>query len=269
AASYFPVQHGFDFPGVSYATVVITDNDPVTADRVALELAEAVWDRRHEFDVSTLTPEKAIANGLGIDGGPIILSEASDNVGGGASGDSAIVLKALLEYAKDSISAIMIVDPETVEQAKQAGIGNKFQAHIGNKHSSAYGNPLEVEAEVRGLLDDCRFIYCAGSAGGYEGRMGSTALLQVGPVQVVIPSLPTYEHADEQFLAAGVQPRDCKFVVVKNPMNFQQAFMYAPALISLDTPGPTSCDIREPLWNNLDRPIYPLDNDFTPVFQGF
>ncbi|MBW2062970.1 MAG: M81 family metallopeptidase, partial [Deltaproteobacteria bacterium] len=269
AASYFPVQHGLDFPEASYATVVITNNDPETADRIALELAKAAWERRHEFDVSTLSPEEAIAKGLKIEGEPIVLSEASDCVGGGASGDSAIVLKALLEFAGGIPAAIMIVDPETVQAARDAGIGGRFQARIGNKHSAVYGEPVKAEAEVLRLYKDCRFTYSSGPAGGFEGRMGPTALLQVGSVQVIVPSLPTYEYADEQFIAVGVQPRNCKFVIVKNPMNFQQAFAYAPALISLDTPGPTTCHVREPLWKNLDRPIYPIDDDFTPIFQGF
>ncbi len=58
-------------------------------------------------------------------------------------------------------------------------------------------------------------------------------------------------------------------MVVKNPMNFQKAFAGAPALIYLDTAGPTTCHVTEKFWKHLDRPIYPLDDDFEPKFEAF
>lgn len=269
AVSYFPVQHGFDFPDMSYATVVVSDNDPQAADQIALQLAQAAWDRRHAFDVPTVQPEEAIARGASLDGQPIILSDASDTVGGGASGDSAYMLNVLLEHAQDAPSIMMIVDPETASLVRSIEIGNQIKVRIGNKHSTIYGPSMEYDATLLKFIEDCHFKYVGGCSEGVAGLMGATAVLQVGPVTVVVPSHPTYEYADEQFRAAGLNPADYKFVVVKNPMNYQQAFRYAPALFDLATPGPTTCNIRYPQWGSLERPIYPLDDDFDPRFLDF
>ena len=269
AASYFPVQHGFDFSDMSYATVVVSDNDLEIADRAALDLARDAWNRRHAFDVPTVRPEVAIAKGLALQGQPIVLSDASDTIGGGASGDSAFMLNELLSHAGDVPSTMIIIDPDTVAAAKELKKGQVFNIAIGNKHSGIYGKPIEVEATLYDFIEDCRFKYVGGCSEGVEGLMGATAVLKIGAVTVVVPSLPTYEHADEQFRAAGVNPADFKFVVVKNPMNYQQAFAFAPSLFDLDTPGPTTCYIREPQWKHLDRPIYPIDDNFEPHFEGF
>jgi len=269
AASYFPVQHGLDFPEMGYATVVVTDNDPEAADRIARFLAKAAWDRRHDFDVPVASPQDAIARGMATQGQPIVLSDASDTVGGGAAGDSAFMLKMLLEHAPNASSTMIIVDPESVSMARSHEIGEKFSVCLGNKHSPVYGPPLEVEATLVRIIEDCRFTYVGGCSGGVASLMGPTAVLQVGPVTVIVPSLPTYEHANEQFRAAGLNPDHFKFVVVKNPMNYQQAFPHAPALFDLDAPGPTTCQIRSPQWKLLDRPIYPLDDDFEPEFTTF
>lgn len=99
--------------------------------------------------------------------------------------------------------------------------------------------------------------------------MGPTAVLEVKGVNIVVASYPTYEQAGEQFVAAGIDPWQYKFVVVKNPMNFQKAFEKAPVHYHLDTSGPTTCRINEAQWKHLDRPIYPLDDGFEPVFEGF
>ena len=196
AASYFPVQHGLDFSGTSFGVVAVSDGDPEAADRVALELARDVWDRRHDFDVPTLTPEAAISRGLATDAKPIVLSEGSDCVGGGAYGDSTIVLKALLEHAGGASACILIVDPETVGAAKRTGVGGNLSVRIGNKHSAWYGRPLAVEAKVVGLLSG-RFTYATGCYEGLEADMGPSALLEVGGVKVVVSSQPTYEQAAE------------------------------------------------------------------------
>ena len=268
AASYFPVQPWLDLPGTGFACVAIADQDPHVADRVALAIAKEAWQRRHEFETSIVSIQDAIVEGLKIAGAPVVLSDAADCVGGGASGDNAAVLEGLLRFAPDAPATILIVDPETAATATSFGVGNRFTAHIGNKLDPIFGNPLAADAEVLRVFEG-RFTYTGGIMGGVTASMGQSALLQVGAVKVVIASLSTYEYADEQFQAAGVDARECKFVVVKNPMNFQQAFADAPMAFTLDTLGPTTPNLRSLSWKQVHRPLYPLDDDFEPEFQAF
>jgi microcystin degradation protein MlrC len=196
-----------------------------------------------------------------------VLADAGDCVGGGATGDSALVLAPLLEAAPDARATMCIVDPETVTEATRVGPGRSFQARIGNKRDPRYGRPVEAEAEVIRLLDGS-FTYSGGILGGVSASTGASAVLQVGAVQVVVASESSYEYADEQFRAAGVDVWSCKFVVVKNPMDFQQAYAGAAALISLDTPGPTTADLAAPAWSAMSRPLHPLDDGFEPEVEG-
>jgi microcystin degradation protein MlrC len=265
AVSYFPVQPWLDLPDVGFTAVVITDGDPEKADQIALQLCHKAWPRRHDFDLELFPSKEAIRRGLAIEGRPVVLSDTADCVGGGGSGDSAVVLKALLDSGTTESAVILIVDPETVGQCERAGVGKLLHVRIGNKMSPIYGEPVEAEAEVLHLFDG-KFTYKGGIMAG-PATMGSSALLRVGPVHVVVSTYSSYEYADEQFLAAGVNPRNCKFVVVKNPMNYQTAFSYAAAMMVLDTPGPTTCNLAAVPWKNITRPRFPIDDSFPPRFE--
>ncbi len=264
-ASYLPVQPWMDFPDVGFTAAVITDDDPALADAIAKEMVREAWRRRAEFAVPLYTPQEAIRRGMEVGAGPVILSDTADCVGGGGSGDSAVVLRALLDAGLDVPATILIVDAETVRQAQTTGVGRRFAARIGNKLNPVYGPPVEAQAEVARLFEG-RFTYTGGILAGGEATMGPSALLRVGAVRVVVSTHSSYEYADEQFLAAGVDPRACRFVVVKNPINAQTAYADAPAMFILDTPGPTSCNLVALPWQRISRPRYPLDDGFAPDF---
>ena len=108
AASYFAVQHGIDLPETSLAMVTVADGNRFNAQKVAQEMATYTWENRHRFLADYITPRAAIETGLATADGPIVLSEASDCVGGGAYGDSSIVVKALYEHAPEASACILL-----------------------------------------------------------------------------------------------------------------------------------------------------------------
>ena len=268
AASYFCVQPWLDLPGVGVTAVVVADGDASVADRVAEEILQLYWRKRREFLVPTEKPAEAIRKGRSLPGGPIILADAADCVGGGASGDSSVVLRALLEHAPDQSAAIHIVDPVMVAEARKVGPGGRFRARLGNHIATAGGPPVQAEVTVERVEPKARFLYSGGLMGGVEASMGDSVLLAIGPIRVLCTSLSSYEYADEHFLALGLDARKLKFVVVKNPMNYQQAYTGAPAMFVLDTPGPTTCNLASVAWRRLDRPCFPMEDGFDPVFIG-
>lgn len=267
AASYFCVQPWLDLPDLGFTAVVVTDGDTEGAQSIARDMAEWAWNMRRDFAVPTMTPATAIQQGLDISGDLIVLADPSDCVGGGASGDSAIVLQALLDHAGNAPAAIQIVDPTAVRQAQVAGIGSRVAVGLGNKLDPVYGAPIPVTATVKHLFDG-RFTYAGGLMGGVTASMGPSAVLTTGAIQVLVTSAAAYEYGAEQFLAAGIDPATLKFIVVKNPMNFQQTFSGRPSFV-LSTPGPTTPDLARIPWQRLSRPCYPVDGDFTPRFVSF
>ena len=126
---------------------------------------------------------------------------------------------------------------------------------------------MAAEAEVVRLFDG-RFTYKGGLMGGVTATMGPSALLRVGAVEVVVSTYSSYEYADEQFRVAGVDARRCRFVVVKNPMNFQSAYDFAAATFFLNTPGPTTPELAGVPWERIRRPFYPLDDAPEPIFRA-
>jgi microcystin degradation protein MlrC len=90
--------------------------------------------------------------------------------------------------------------------------------------------------------------------------MGPSAVLAIGSIRLLIMSQPTYDWADEQYRAAGLDPATVKFVGVKNMMNFR--FGYRDVMrgfFVLDLPGPTPPDMRLLPFARIRRPVFPLD----------
>jgi microcystin degradation protein MlrC len=266
AVSHFWVQPWMDLAEMGF-TAVVVGTDATLAASAADRVARTAWQIRNDLLVETHSPAEAIGAGAALDG-LVVLVDAADCVGGGASGDSAVVLAALLRHAPDAPAAIHIVDPETVAEAQRHDVGERFIARLGNKLDKSYGAPVQLEVTLVSRSVG-RFTYSGGLMRGVEARMGATAVLRAGAVEILVASLSAYEYADEAFAANGIATREKKFVVVKNPMNYQTAYADAAASFILDTPGPTTANLETLSWRRLDRPTFPIDAIFEPRFVGF
>ena len=261
SASCFLVQPWLDIPGLGFTGLVITDGDLDSARGQARSLARRGWELRYEFQPELVTPTEAIRRGLEIGGGPVLLVDTADCQGGGATGDSIATLQALLAAHVGERSFAMVVDPEAVQSAQQAGIGGEISTMLGNRVDRSRGEPLSIRGKVR-VLSDGKFQYSGGLLGGVWATMGPSAVLAIGPIEVLAHSNPTYEYADEQYRSVGLDPRTAKFVTVKNPMNYQLTYQsLAKAAYILATPGPTTPNLRSLHFTRLTRPCFPMDED--------
>jgi microcystin degradation protein MlrC len=269
SASYFPVQPWMDVDDLGVAGLAIADGDEARAARAAEAIASGFWERRDAFEVETASVEDAIRAGLAAPPGFCVLADAADCVGGGARGDSAVVLAQLLALAPDATAAVPLVDPEAAAAAHRAGEGARLSLGLGNRSVPDYGAPVAIEAEVVRLFGGT-FTYSGGIMGGATAEMGPSAWLRVENADVVVASNPTYEYGDEQFQAAGFDPRTRRFVVVKNPMNYQQAYAGASAMFILETPGPTTPALSRIAIPRAraGRPFWPFERDVAPVIAA-
>ena len=261
STSVILVQPFLDQAGMGSGGLVIADGDGDAALALAHRIAERYWESRRELEPEVHTPTDAIARGLQVDGGPVLLIEASDCAGGGASGDSVATLKALLELGEAAPrSLVSVVDPSAAAACHRAGVAASVTLTLGHQLDPKWGDPLTVAGRV-GAIADGRFLYSGGMWDGTEGNMGPTAVFEAGgEVQVLITSYATYDWADEQFRALGLDPAAAKFVVVKNPMNYHNAYdAIASAVYVLDTPGPTPPTLRHCPFERVERPFYPAD----------
>lgn len=265
SVSYFPVQPWLDIPGVGSAGVAVTDGDADAACDVATEVVREMWRMRRDFDLPVHAPEEAVQRALGLEGSPVILADAPDCVGGGAPGDAPAVLGALLRHAPATESVVLVVDPEVAAAAASAGVGAVLRTTIGSRLDPRFHPPVSVEAVVEGLYDGA-FTYAGGISAGTPGNMGPTAVLRAGGVRIVVPTHATYEYGDEQYRAVGIDFRDCRIAVFKNPMNFRNLLRPDTPWLLVDGPGPTASRLAAIPWRAKERPFWPCDDTPEPAF---
>ncbi len=261
STSLFFVGSYIDMPDMGCSALVVTDGEPDRAVQEASRFAQAFWAQRWAFTVDALNVAEAVQRGRAIKDGPVLLLDTADTTGGGAAGDGIGLVRGLLAVGVTEPCLAMVVDPEAVQVCLQQGIGREVTLDLGHKLDPRWGEPLHVTGRVLRMVAG-EFRYTGGILGGSIATMGPSVVLAIGSIQVLIMSYPTYDWADEQYRAAGLQPENAKFVGVKNMMNFR--FGYRDQLkgyFVLDLPGPTPADMRLLPFQRIRRPVFPLDTE--------
>ena len=261
SSSLFLVHPYLDHPGMGSGCLVVTDDDEALATELATAVSTRYWDLRHELEARVVDPAEAIVAARQAPPGPVILIEAADCAGGGAAGDNIATLAALLAAGELSGEALYpVVDPEAARACHQAGMGGNVTLSLGHRVDSRWGQPLWLSGVVEGLHDG-RFTYRGGIWDAVVGEMGATAVVRVGQIRILVTTHATYDWADEQWQAVGIDPRRSRYVVVKNPMNYHNVYdEVAAAVYILDTPGPTPATVKGLPFQRLERPFFPLDD---------
>lgn len=261
STSAFLVQPQLDLAGMGGGAVVITDGDMERSVEEASRLARLYWSLRFELEPRMWTPAEAIADGLRVDRSPLLLLETSDCVGGGATGDSAAVLKALAGARLDSAALAYVVDPVAAAECHRHRAGDRVRLEIGHHLDPQWGTPFKTEALIE-KLSDGTFEYSGGIWGGQTGRMGPSARVRIGNVQALIASQGTYDWADEQYRSLDMDTSNAKFIVVKNPMNYRVGYRGRHGgVYVLDTPGPTPASMRHVRFRELQAPFFPQQEE--------
>jgi microcystin degradation protein MlrC len=91
-------------------------------------------------------------------------------------------------------------------------------------------------------------------------RMGQTAWLRVGAINIVLTERKTPPFDLAQLRGVGVIPEAQKLIVVKSAVAYRAAYMpIAAGVVELDTAGLCSANLSRFPYQRLRRPIYPLD----------
>jgi microcystin degradation protein MlrC len=260
STSIFLVGSYIDVPDVGCNALVVTDGDAADAQRKALDLAEAFWEARKDFETKIWSVTEAVQEGRKIEGGPVLLLDTADTTGGGASGDGIGVVAGLLEAGVTEPCIAMVVDPEAAAACAKQGVGSQISLDLGHKLDPTWGKPIKITGKVT-RVSDGRFRYTGGILGGTSATMGPSVVLQVGNIEILIQTFPTYDWADEQYRSMGLNPREAKFVGVKNMMNFRFGYRdIMKGFFVLNLPGPTPPDMRMLPFKRVKRPLFPLDD---------
>lgn len=259
SASLFFVGSYIDIPAMGCGTLVIADGDARLAHRYAKQLAQCFWAKRNEFIIETVSVAEAVRRGRKLRGGPVLLLDTADTTGGGAAGDSIALVQGLLEAGVSEPSLAMVVDPLAARRCHQAAIGATLTLSVGHRQDRQWGKPIKLTGKLV-RKSDGRFRYHGGILGGTWSSMGPSAVLQIGNLRLLVMSYPTYDYACEQYESMGQDPRQAKFVGVKNMMNFRVGYRdIMKGYFVLDCPGPTPTNLCALPFQLIKRPVFPLD----------
>jgi microcystin degradation protein MlrC len=256
-----------DVPALQCYSFVVTDDDPVRAEREAVAIAEEFWSHHERMQVPlvSLTEMTRIAASAS---GTIALVDAADATSSGASGDSNAILRALLDAGYRGRTLVPIVDAPAVQRAFAAGVGQAISVALGGTLDPARFQPLPVTGTVR-LLADGRF---RSESFGEEWYAGPTAVIEAANFTLVVSTRAVNLYDRSFFYAHGQDPQRFDAVVVKSP--YCQHHMYdawCTRMVDVDAPGSTSANLHRLGHRRCPRPIFPLDAgvEFTPQAMRF
>ena len=248
-----------DIPDAGLGVYVVTDDDETLAEQLAERLARVAWEHRHEFLHEALPVKDAVAKALASEGHPIVLADMADNTGGGAAGDGTEILRELVRVGARSSVVACIWDAAAVDACIAAGVGGRVTVDVGGKVDDRHGAPLRVTGTVR-TLSDGRFVHKGPMMRGLPGRLGPTAVLDVGDIKVILISYRWQTLDPEMIRFVGIDPMAEKVVVVKSTIHYRAAFEpIAKEIIEVDAPGLSSSNLARFRFERIRRPIFPLD----------
>jgi microcystin degradation protein MlrC len=248
-----------DIHDAGASVAVMTNGDPDLARRTADEIALHLWGRREDFRVRLTPVREAVAYALTTGRKPVVLADVSDNPGGGSPGDGTVMLKELVEGNVPSAAVAVIVDPEAVRAAKQAGIGATATLVVGGKKDRRHGDPLTLTGEVR-WVGEKEYVNKGAMMTGMTVKMGLTAVFVVNNVEIILTENHFQPFDPEALRCLHIEPRERLLVGLKSAVHFRSCYQdLAEKIFEVDTPGITTPDLMKYPYRHVRRPIYPLD----------
>ncbi|MFO0821267.1 MAG: M81 family metallopeptidase [Pirellulales bacterium] len=254
-----------DVPELRTNSFVVLDGDAAEASELALEMARTFWTHHEKMQVPLTSLEESIRIASSCKQGTVVMMDAADATSSGASGDSnAIVCEAIRQGYRGRVLA-PVVDPTAVQVAFAAGVGQTIETTLGGAIDSTRFTPLTVRARVR-MLSDGKFF---SESFGWPWDSGATAVLEADNVTWIVGSRPVSLFDRSWFLAHGQDPRRFDLVIVKSPHCEHHMFaQWCAKLLNVDAPGSTSANVRKLGHQRCERPLFPLDKDFTYTPQA-
>jgi len=256
----YPVQPWMDTDDLGCAVVVVTDGDAAGARAQARKLACALWERREAFVSELVPPDEAVRRALAREKGMVVFCDSADSPTSGSTGDSTVVLQAILRAAPfEQVALLNVVDPEAVKEAFAAGVGSEVSVRVGGKLAPAFWGPTSFKGYVR-LISDGVFRNKGPGMRGVTYRMGKTVVLVQGGIHLVVMERAVSQWDPQLYRSLGEEPSDARIVQVKSPTAFRAAYgPLADEIAIIESPGISTPKLASLPWRHLWRPIYPLD----------
>lgn len=237
-----------DHPSLGWSTSVFTNGDGALADRLADELAELCWARRHHLPPRFASASEAVARArkatLARRLGAVLMADLSDVVTAGAPGENTGILKALLEEGQGMTSYVPLRDPAAIAELWGRPEGSEVEVSVGGKLDPKRGEALVVKGRIQ----------TKGRFHGFE-RM---VVLACGGVRLVLVEGPAIVMRPSFYEQIGLDLWRADVIVVKNFFPFLLFFAKVNRkTLLVRTSGVTDLDAAREL--TFDGPVHPFD----------
>jgi microcystin degradation protein MlrC len=245
------ISQFFGFPLADIAdagpSIIVQGSDRDAAESVA-DVMLAKWiEAEPKFATRLLSGEEAVAEAMCLSSetgsGPVVIADTQDNPGGGGTGDTTGILRALLKGNAKGAVVVHIADADACKAAHEAGEGAILHREIGAGQSGRYGAPVEGPWTVLKLGSGS----FTGIGPMYKGNpivLGPVALIERNCVRVIVA--PRKMQASEPGLLfhLGLDPEELPILVVKSSVHFRGAYQrMARAIIPAIAPGAVEADL--------------------------
>jgi len=252
-----------DIPHISCSAVVVCDRHADAGQALCDRMLDLAWSRREAFLYKGAPLASQVARARTLGEGPILLVDHGDNTASGGTQDVMSVIAEAMRQGLDDVVAGPICDPASVARVLDAGTAASVTLPVGGRidmpQINLSGQPLTLTGRVTRITDG-QFTVTGPMATGTRVRMGRTAVLDTGSVQVVISEGRSEPFDLGVFTHCGIDPRRKRYVLIKSRQHFRAGFEpIARHIVLCDGDGCTSSDLSLFAYRNRRRPLYPFE----------
>jgi len=269
AVSLFTGFPHADIKNAGLSAVVVTDDDMPLAERWRDELLDRAWDVRQAFVYEIEPLETSVARAASLaasataGSGPVLLLDHYDNTASGGTMDTTEVLAEILRQGLQDVAVFGFYDPATVALMQAAGVGNEVSVMLGGKLPMPalrrQSQPLALTGKVK-LISDGRFPATVAMSRGLTMNMGTTAVLSVGSVDIVVISRHIEPFDPGCLRSLGIEPTARRYLMLKSRIHYRVGFKpLVAAVVECAGLGVCTSDYSEVTFEHVRRPIFPLD----------
>lgn len=244
-------------------SIVVQGYDQRAVDTAADQMLAKWLEAEPKFATRLLSASEAVVEAIRLaagDGtGPVVIADTQDNPGGGGTGDTTGMLRALVDGQAKGAVMVHIADADACAAAHAAGEGATIDVALGGKSSPQYGAPVEGPWTVL-RLGSGAFTGVGPMYRGNPIALGPVALLERDGVKVIIAPRKMQASEPGLLLHLGLHPEELPILVVKSSVHFRGAYQaMARAIIPALAPGAVEADLsRLPYQHAVRKPARSL-----------
>ena len=253
------IIHGFmagNSPDLGAKILVTTDNDKKYGEKLSNELGMKLFKLRKNLAPKTYSVSKSLNMAKNLfkkNNKPVLIADVFDNPGGGAYGDSTILIKKAISMKLKNIALASIWDPEAVRLCFEAGEGETINLSFGSKISSSESS-INKKVFIKKIKKNVFQKF-----GKSFVPLGNCACISFDNIEIVLNSNRSQAFSTDIFSKLDIQFSSKKLLIVKSTNHFYDSFNpHVSNIIYTLVKGVYPNDPKKNNYTKLKRKIWPI-----------